>query len=105
MPEHYRDVCPQDGVSGILRKVQEPGADHPGQGGRYGEETTGASDNDKRVVGRLCMIPTGALLALMALLCVSMAFGFSMGILSGKAKERRKTDENTEISDDTEWED
>lgn len=41
----------------------------------------------------------------MALFCVSMAFGFSMGILSGKAKEQRKTDENTEILDDTEWED
>jgi hypothetical protein len=51
------------------------------------------------------MIPTGALLALMALFCVSMVFGFSMGILSGKAKERRKTDENEDISDDTEWED
>jgi hypothetical protein len=51
------------------------------------------------------MIPTGALLALMALFCVSMAFGFSMGVLSGKAKEQRKKDENTEISDDTEWED
>ena len=51
------------------------------------------------------MIPTEALLALMVLVCVSMAFGFSMGFLSGKAKEQRKKDENTEISDDTEWED
>lgn len=51
------------------------------------------------------MIPTGALLALMALFCVSLAFWFSMGFLSGKAKEQRKTDENTDISDDTEWED
>jgi hypothetical protein len=51
------------------------------------------------------MIPTGALLALMALFCVSMAFGFSMGVLLGKTKERRKTDDNTEIPDDTEWED
>lgn len=105
MQEHGRDICPQDGVSGLLRKVQEPGADHTGQGGRYGEGTAGASDNDKRVVGRLCMIPTGALLALMALFCVSVAFGFSIGFLSGKAKEQRKTDENTEIADDTEWED
>ena len=92
-------------MSGLLRKVQEPGADHTGQGGRHGEGTAGASDNDKRVVGGICMIPTGALLALMALFCVSMAFGFSMGFLSGKAKEQRKTDENTDISDDTEWED
>lgn len=92
-------------MSGLLRKVQEPGADHTGQGGRHGEGTAGASDNVERVVGRLCMIPTGALLALIALVCVSMAFGFSMGILSGKAKEQRKTEENTDISDDTEWED
>ena len=105
MPEHGRDICPQDGVSGLLCKVQEPGADHTGQGGSYGKGTAGASDNDKRVVGGICMIPTGALLALMALFCVSMAFGFSMGVLLGKAKEQRKTGENTDISDDTEWED
>lgn len=41
----------------------------------------------------------------MALFCVSVAFGFSMGVLFGKAKEKRKMDDNTEISDDTEWED
>lgn len=85
--------------------MQEPGADDSGQGGSYGEGTAGASDNDKRVVGGICMIPTGALLALIALFCVSMAFGLSIGVLLGKAKEQRKTDENTEISDDTEWED